>query len=176
MSEDDLRNSVEAVKSYAQDMEMKRIIDNLMKLLYGTHAISEQGSEQDVKCAYRVTYIMQKLIWNDFSLIKKYVEELEKRRPKLLEFELEEISVENFDNFIGPESDVLERFSQEHSCKVTLKKIQRYDDSTVIKVLIKKVVDDVAALNEIKSQLVQQLLNQMTPERETEVNPGHSNR
>ena len=108
-----------------------------------------------IKGAYRLTFLMSKIIWNDFSLIQRYENELVRRQAKVQTFELMELPVERLDAFLdqGPTGSLLERFNNENHCEVTLKKVTKKDGTAVVSATIKKVVDTVADLGETIRQL-----------------------
>ena len=166
-----LKDSVDALKSYTIDMGIKRFLDDLMKLLNQTQAISQQGYEYSMKCAYRVTFLVQKIITqHDFSMIHKYIDELQNRQPKVVRFELEGLPLEKFDTIVAPGNTILKDFGLKHSCLVSLKKIGKPDGEWVVKAMIKKVVEDVSSLEDVKAKLIQQLV--VKEETKVNHNPG----
>ena len=122
---------------------MKRVVENLLKILYGQRALNENSYEYGWKGAYRITYLVSKIIMNDFALQRKYLEELARRTPKVRTYDLGDFPVVHFDAL----SNQIQRFDTENNCTVKLEKVTKAAGTVVISATIKKLADAMNDLN-----------------------------
>lgn len=150
VTEDDFKASVVALKNYNLDADMKTVVQNLLKLLYGQHALFENNFEFGIKGAYRLTHLISKIIWNDFAIHHKYFEELVRRTPKIQTFHLVGFPVVHMNALLdqGPSGSLLQHFDNENNCETKLEKVTKPDGTMVVSATIKKLVDRQVDLNE----------------------------
>ena len=129
---------------------MKTLVQNLLKLLYGQRALIEGNFELGIKGAYRLTYLISKIIWNDFALQHKYFEEIVRRQPKVNSYHLVEFPVVHMNALLdqGPTGSLIQRFDTENNCETKLEKVTKPDGTMVVQATIKKLVDRQVDLNE----------------------------
>lgn len=140
------------MKNYNIDENMKTtVVEVLLKRLYDRGALYEDHPDVGSKGAYRLTYLLSKIILSDFSIFRSYKEELAKRKPKVFSIEPFELPVDKLDAFLvqGCTGSLLERFSNDHECTVTLKETQRQDDKAMVSGTVRKVANNEEDLHKI---------------------------
>lgn len=144
VSDAHLGASVGILKNYARDPDGRRFVQDVLKVLHVKHALSDQNPEQGLKGAYRLTFLVSRNIQNDFTLVKTYVDKVYQRQPKIREVELEDISVDEIENFIQgnrPNGKSIAWFNNEYGCTVTVRRKKKRRGGAVAAAKIMKVVN-----------------------------------
>lgn len=177
LSADDLRASVTSLRNYGGNQEIVKMKENLLQLLYGHQALSDQNPEQNLKGALRLTYMVWNVITQDFQLFLRYREELNRRQPQVHTLELDELPPDDLESFVhqGHEPNgCISKFNQEHQCEVTFKKKKKGGDRMIVSAKIVKIVPDVSAFTELEQKLKDLVRGLQTEAKEMEVDTNVS--
>ena len=156
VSDAHLGASVDILRNYARDPDGRRFVQDVLRVLYVKHALSDQNPELGLKGAYRLTFLVSRNIQNDFTLVKRYVDKLYQRQPKIREVELEDVLISEIENFVQgnrPNGKSIAWFNNEYDCTVTVRRKKKKRGGAVVSAKIKKVVHRDTELDDLERRL-----------------------